>query len=89
MHYQINRRPASRTFRMAGGWIESKSQVIRQTHDNIAWELAPDFAPLLARVLATPARVVKESPAKLVTEHDFNGRRFYVKRYRHQAVAGR
>ena len=36
-------------------------------------------------MLAAPVRVVKESPAKLVTEHRLGDRRFFVKRYRHSA----
>jgi hypothetical protein len=59
------------------------TRVIRQ---NISWELDPDFAPLLDAVLAAPGRVVKESRAKLVTEHHAAGRGFFIKRYRHAAV---
>lgn len=58
----------------------------RQTHDHTRWELTPDFAPLLTLLLATPARVVKESAAKLVTEHSLDGRGYFIKRYRHFAV---
>lgn len=52
----------------------------------MSWELDPDFAPLLDEVLAAPARIVKESRAKLVTEHRAAGRSFFVKRYRHDSV---
>ena len=61
-------------------------RVTRLTHDHTRWELAPDFAPLLPLLLATPARVVKESAAKLVTEHSLDGRGYFIKRYRHFAV---
>ena len=60
--------------------------MIQLTHEQTRWELADDFAPLLSRVLAAPAEVVKESAAKLVAAHAVNGRRFFVKRYRHGAV---
>ena len=54
--------------------------------DGTRWEMCPDFEPLLRGVLAAPARVIKESAAKLVTEQGVNGRSFYIKRYRHGAV---
>jgi tRNA A-37 threonylcarbamoyl transferase component Bud32 len=52
----------------------------------LEWEVEPAFAPWLARVWQSPARPVKESPVKLVTRHDLDGRTFYVKRYRHAAA---
>ena len=60
--------------------------MIRLTHEHTGWELTPDFAPLLPSLLATSARVVKESEAKLVTEHTLDGRGYFIKRYRHFAV---
>jgi tRNA A-37 threonylcarbamoyl transferase component Bud32 len=56
------------------------------TFDNIRWEVAPDFEPLLPAVLASSFRVVKESQAKLVAEHRVGDTSFFVKRYRHFAV---
>jgi len=64
-------------------------RVIRLTHEDIGWELTPDFEALFREVLASPARVVKESNAKLVSEHRVGGRSYYVKRYRHFAVPWR
>lgn len=58
----------------------------RLDHDGIRWELTVDFAPLLAAVLATPGRTVKESAAKLVTVHATGGEDYFIKRYRHAAV---
>lgn len=52
----------------------------------LEWELEPAFAPWLERVWDSPGRTVKESPVKLVTRHDLDGRTFYVKRYRHAAA---
>jgi len=60
-------------------------RVKQLTHDHTRWELADDFQPLLAAVLAAPSRVVKESAAKLVTEHRVGERSFFIKRYRHAA----
>jgi tRNA A-37 threonylcarbamoyl transferase component Bud32 len=62
------------------------TRVIERTHDNLHWQLADDFAPLLETVLHAPVRVVKESAAKIVTENSVAGRTFFVKRYRHAAV---
>jgi tRNA A-37 threonylcarbamoyl transferase component Bud32 len=61
--------------------------VIRLKRDGIRWELTPECEPLLAPLLAQPGRVVKESPAKRVSAHDVASRTYYVKRYRHDAVA--
>lgn len=66
---------------------KSTTRVIERTHENVRWQLADDFAPLLEPVLRAPAQVVKESPAKLVARHPWGGRTFYVKRYRHDAFA--
>lgn len=54
--------------------------------DGTRWEMDPDFEPLLRGLLAAPARVIKESAAKLVTEQGVGGRSFFIKRYRHEAV---
>ena len=59
----------------------------RLKRDGIRWDLTPGCEPLLAPLLAQPGRVVKESPAKRVSAHDIAGRTYYVKRYRHDAVA--
>ena len=60
--------------------------MLQLVKDGVRWELLPSFAALLDPVLAAPGRVVKESPAKLVTEHQADGRTFFIKRYRHEAV---
>lgn len=62
-------------------------RVIQREHDGIRWELQPDFAPLLDEVLESPGETVKESAAKRVSRHRVAGKTFYVKRYRHHAVA--
>ncbi|HEU0010077.1 MAG TPA: lipopolysaccharide kinase InaA family protein [Verrucomicrobiae bacterium] len=59
----------------------------RLKRDGIRWELTPECGPLLASLLAQAGRVIKESPAKRVSAHDVAGRTYYVKRYRHDAVA--
>ena len=61
--------------------------MIRLKRDGIRWDLTPECEPLLAPLLAQPGRVVKESPAKRVSAHELDGRTYYVKRYRHDAVA--
>jgi len=63
--------------------------VTRLVHEKIGWELAPGFEAQLKVVLAAPGRVIKESAAKLVSEHRVAGGSFFVKRYRHAAVPGR
>jgi len=63
------------------------ARVIQREHDGIRWELQPDFAPLLDEVLKSSGETVKESSAKLVSRHVITGKTFYVKRYRHHAVA--
>lgn len=60
--------------------------VIQLKSHGFRWELSPDFAPMLGPVLAVPVRTIKESPVKLVAVHEIEGRKFYVKRYRHHAV---
>ncbi len=61
--------------------------MIRVERDGIRWELQAGVEPCLARLLAEPGRVVKEAPAKRVSAHEIEGRVFYVKRYRHEALA--
>ncbi len=51
----------------------------------VRWQALAEFAPLIDRVLASPAEVVKESEPKLVTRHQCDGRVYFVKRYRHGA----
>jgi tRNA A-37 threonylcarbamoyl transferase component Bud32 len=63
-----------------------RPEVTRLESDGVRWELQPGFAPLLPGVLASAARVIKESPQKLVTVHEHDGRRWFIKRYRHSAV---
>lgn len=63
--------------------------MLRLTKDGIRWELESGFEPLLSQVLSSSGKVIKESPVKLVTVHAAGGTEFYVKRYRHSAVAGR
>lgn len=63
-----------------------RPEVARLKSDGVRWELDPGFAPLLAGVLTSVARVIKESPQKLVTVHEHDGRRWFIKRYRHSAV---
>jgi tRNA A-37 threonylcarbamoyl transferase component Bud32 len=62
------------------------ASVIQLAQHGLDWELEPSFAPLLARVWESPGQIVKESPVKLVTRHEMDGRVFYVKRYRHGAA---
>jgi tRNA A-37 threonylcarbamoyl transferase component Bud32 len=60
--------------------------VIRLRKDGVRWELEECFEPLLERVLDSPGRVIKESPAKLVTAHQWAGKTYYLKRYRMTSV---
>jgi tRNA A-37 threonylcarbamoyl transferase component Bud32 len=55
--------------------------VLRVKKSGIDWELVPDFQPLLDRILADTGTVIKKTPTKLVTRHDFTGRPIYLKRY--------
>ncbi len=54
-------------------------------HDNAVWDVVDDFAARLVGVLTAPGQIVKESRAKLVTRHEWDGCVFFVKRYRHDA----
>lgn len=60
---------------------------MQQRNENgVRWQLAEDFAPVLAEILrADPAEVVKDDRAKFVARVEASGRAFYVKRYRHGA----
>ncbi len=60
--------------------------VIRLNKDGVRWQLEPDFAPLLERILNDAGRAVKQSPAKRVTFHRLDCGTFYVKRYRNDTV---
>lgn len=60
--------------------------MIRLNKDGVRWQLEPDFAPLLERVLADKGRTIKQSPAKQVTLHSLGSGTFYVKRYRNDTV---
>jgi len=51
------------------------------------WELQAEVEPWLDQLLAETGTVIKESPPKRVSRHEAGGRVFYVKRYRHDAVA--
>ncbi len=59
---------------------------MRLAQYGLEWELDPAFAPWLGRLWETPGQTVKESPVKLVTRHQLDGRIFYIKRYRHAAA---
>jgi tRNA A-37 threonylcarbamoyl transferase component Bud32 len=59
--------------------------VIRLVKNGVRWELQPDIAPLLDEILASPGRVIKESPFGRVAVHRAGGKNFYVKTYRHSA----
>ncbi|MCG3150013.1 MAG: hypothetical protein PCFJNLEI_03480 [Verrucomicrobiae bacterium] len=61
--------------------------MIHFTKDRVRWELVPDFQPVLDRLLADTGTVIKESPTKLITRHDFTGKPIYLKRYRNGSRA--
>lgn len=63
--------------------------MLRREPSDFQWETAPGFTPRVVEVLASPARIIKGSPAKVVTAHHVSGADFYVKRYLHAAVAFR
>lgn len=58
----------------------------RFVKSGIGWETQPDLAPILDEILAASGRIIKESPAKLVTVHSVREKTFYIKRYRHFAI---
>lgn len=60
--------------------------MIQRAHAGIRWELQPDFAPLLERLLSAPGEVIKESLVKRVTRHELDGRSFFLKRYLYSPV---
>ena len=55
----------------------------------IRWEVSQHFDGDIEAVLASPATLVKDSPAKRVTRHATPWGEFFIKRYLHEAVAGR
>lgn len=61
--------------------------MIRLERDGFRWELQPEVEPWLGPLLAEPGHRIKDAPAKRVSRHEAGGRVFYVKRYRHDAVA--
>ncbi len=54
-------------------------------HSDQRWDVLPDFAPLLANILASPGENVKRSALRSVTRHPIGDRTFYVKNYFHHA----
>jgi tRNA A-37 threonylcarbamoyl transferase component Bud32 len=61
--------------------------MIRLKKNGVRWLLRPEFEPLLDGVLSAPARLVRDSPAKLISVHCYRGSAYYVKRYRNDAFA--
>jgi tRNA A-37 threonylcarbamoyl transferase component Bud32 len=60
--------------------------VLRVKKAGVCWEMAPEFEPLLDTLLADPGRIIKETPAKLVTRHELRGGVYYIKRYRNAGL---
>lgn len=56
--------------------------MLRILRDGVRWEVADGLDPALLDALAAKGRVIKESPAKLVTLHHIPRGDLYVKRYR-------
>ena len=54
--------------------------------DGVRWEVDSPLAPRLDDLLRSAGQIIKESPAKRVRRHELDGRTFFVKRYRHEAV---
>ena len=63
--------------------------MIRLKKDGVCWQMEPEFAPALDRVLNDAGRIVKFSPAKQVSFHEIGGRKYYVKRYGNGSVPWR
>lgn len=84
--FSIARRP---TGTVAGNAVSEASSIVIERRGQTYWRIAQNFAPVLDDVLRASATVVKQSNAKLVSAHDIAGRRYYVKRYRHEAFAMR
>jgi tRNA A-37 threonylcarbamoyl transferase component Bud32 len=61
--------------------------MIRLDKNGVRWEMQPDIALVLDEILTLSGSTIKEAPAKLVTVHSVRGKTYYVKRYRHSAVA--
>lgn len=60
--------------------------MIRVERDGFRWDLQAGVEPCLARLLSEAGRGIKEAPAKRVSAHEIDGRVFYVKSYRHEAL---
>ena len=60
--------------------------MLSSKRNGVAWQLEPDFEVLLDRILADDGRPVKQTPTKLVTEHQLGTATYYVKRYRNSGV---
>lgn len=58
----------------------------RNSIDGVSWKIRPGFESQLDQVLEAPGRVIKESPAKLVTVAEGCVPECFLKRYRHDAV---
>jgi len=52
----------------------------------VRWEADSSLAARPEDLLRSAGQTIKESPAKRVTRHEFEGRTFFIKRYRHEAV---
>lgn len=53
----------------------------------MSWQVNPDFAVALPRLLETPAELIKQTPLKRVHRHRLDGHCFYVKRsFHHQSM---
>lgn len=55
----------------------------RLVRHGFRWDLEPGFVPVLEALLGDRGVVVKESPAKRVTRHQWGGHEYYMKVYRH------
>jgi tRNA A-37 threonylcarbamoyl transferase component Bud32 len=63
--------------------------VIRVKKNGVRWEVLADTALALDEILAAAGAKVKEDRTKSVTIHSVRDKTYYVKRYRHAAVAFR
>lgn len=63
--------------------------VVRFHKAGVRWEAREEMVPVLPGLVGAPGTEVKASPAKVVTRHVVEGRTYFVKRYRHGAVAWR
>ncbi len=60
--------------------------VAQLVKNGVRWEVDSSLAARLDDLLQSAGQIIKESPAKRVTRHEFAGRVFFIKRYRHEAV---